>query len=132
MSEGPLFLTLDEVVRIHADMLARYGGADGVRDLGLVESAIHQPKAGFGDEPFCKDLAEMAAAYLFCLTKNHGFVDGNKRTGTAAAVVFLKLNGVRLTPDEDGIADLAERIAASQATSEDAVRFFRDRIVLEE
>lgn len=113
-------------------MLARYGGAEGVRDLDLVESAIHQPGAGFGGERFCKDLPEMAVAYQFYLTKNHGFVDGNKRTGTAAAVVFLKMNGVRLKPDEDGIADLALRIAANQATMEEATTFFRERIVVEE
>jgi death-on-curing protein len=72
---APLFLTLDEILQIHEEMIAEEGGGDcGVRDLGLLESAIAQPHAGFGDEHFYKDLPHKAAAYLFHIVKNHPFI----------------------------------------------------------
>jgi death-on-curing protein len=95
----PVFLSLEEVLEIHADQVRRFGGDPGVRDLTLLESAVAQPQAGFGNRYLHSDLFEMAAAYLFHMVRNHPFVDGNKRTGAAAALVFLKLNeiDVRLT-----------------------------------
>ena len=123
-----LFLTLDETLQIQADMLSRYGGQAGVRDLDLVESAIIQPRMGFGGQPFHKTPPEIAATYLFHLTKNHGFLDGNKRTGAASAVVFLKMNDVNLRRDEDGLERLTFDVAAGQAGHGEAVAFFRERI----
>ena len=92
----PVFLTLAEVVEIHADQVDRYGGQDGVRDLGLLESALAQPEASFGGEWLHKDRYEMAAAYAYHLCQNHPFVDGNKRAALACALVFLELNGLSL------------------------------------
>ena len=92
----PAFLTLAEVVEIHADQVDRYGGQDGVRDLGLLESALAQPETSFGGEWLHKDRYEMAAAYAYHLCQNHPFVDGNKRAALACALVFLELNGLSL------------------------------------
>ena len=88
----PLFLTLAEVVQIHENQIELYGGTHGVRDLGLLQSALAQPEASFGGEWLHRDLFEMAAAYAFHISENQPFVDGNKRTGLAAALVFLELN----------------------------------------
>jgi death-on-curing protein len=89
-------LTLAEVIEVHTDQLQRHGGQEGLRDLGLLESALAQPEASFGGEWLHRDLYEMAAAYAFHLCQNHPFVDGNKRTALACALVFLELNGLRL------------------------------------
>ena len=92
----PLFLTLAEVIAIHADQITRYGGQGGVRDFGLLESALAQPEASFAGEWLHHDRYEMAAAYAYHLCQNHPFLDGNKRTALACALVFLALNGLGL------------------------------------
>lgn len=99
---SPIFLTLDEVLEIHRDQLARYGGGTGVRDLGLLQSAIAQPQAAFGGQFLHADLFEMAAAHLFHIVQNHPFIDGNKRVGAVASLVFLHMNdqGIRMTNAE--------------------------------
>jgi death-on-curing protein len=89
----PEFLDLADVLLIHEEQLARYGGAAGMRDQGLLESAIAQPQASFGGAYVHESLFAMAAAYAFHLAENQPFVDGNKRTGVLSAVVFLELNG---------------------------------------
>ena len=94
---APVFLTLDEVLEIHRDQIARYGGAQGIRDLGLLQSALAQPAAVFGGQFLHADLFEMAAAYLFHLVQNHPLVDGNKRLGWLATATFLEINGISVT-----------------------------------
>ncbi len=89
----PEFLDLEDVLLIHEEQLARYGGSAGVRDQGLLESAIGMPRATFGGQFVHEDLFAMAAAYAFHIAESQAFVDGNKRTGVLAAVVFLELNG---------------------------------------
>lgn len=90
---NPTFLSVEDILRLHAMSLEQFGGTEGVRDLGLVESAIAQPMASFGGQWLHESLVEMAAAYLYSLVSNHPFVDGNKRTGVFAALQFLELNG---------------------------------------
>ncbi len=90
----PIFLELDEVIEIHRDQIERYGGRGGIRDMGLLHSAVAMPQAAVSGEYLHADLFEMAAAYLFHLVQNHPFVDGNKRVGAVAALVFLRLDGV--------------------------------------
>src|SRR5213592_216486 len=124
---APTFLSLDEVLEIHCDQLARYGGAAGIRDLGLLQSALAQPQATFGGQFLHADLFEMAAAYLFHLVQNHPFVDGNKRVGTVAAIVFLRLNGYSLTAAEDAYADLVLAVAQGQADKEQIALFLRQQ-----
>jgi len=89
----PEFLDIEDVLLIHSRQLAKYGGAAGVRDQALLESALAMPMATFGGEFVHKDLFAMAAAYAFHIAENQPFLDGNKRTGVLAAVVFLELNG---------------------------------------
>jgi len=91
------YLTLVEVLAIHADQIRRYGGAEGIRDPGLLEAALFRPQTGY-----YPDLIAEAAALWESLTQNHPFVDGNKRVGFAATYTFLAINSARLTatPDE--------------------------------
>ena len=88
------YLTLPEVLAIHADQIERYGGSPGVRDPGLVEAALYRPQTGY-----YADLVEEAAAFWESLAQNHPFIDGNKRAAFAATYTFLAINGVHLTAE---------------------------------
>jgi death-on-curing protein len=104
--DNPIFLDLDEVLEIHEELIARYGGINGTRDHGMLESALAQPPSGFGDDYFHADLWEMAAAYLYHVVKNHPFLDGNKRTGAVCALIFLKYNGISVHITNDALEKL--------------------------
>ena len=117
------FLTLDEVLSLHADQVARYGGSALVRDVGLLESALAMPAASFGAELVHTSLEEQAAAYLFYLVKNHPFVDGNKRTGLVAMLVFFGLNGRRLEATADELTNLVLAVAAGRLSKADVAVF---------
>jgi death-on-curing protein len=119
------FFELADVRRIHIDQLDRYGGADGVRDQGLLESALAMPLAGFGGELLHPTVFEQAAAYLFHIVKNHPFIDGNKRTGTATALVFLHLNGQEIDSESAPLYDLVIGVAESRVEKEEVAAFFR-------
>jgi death-on-curing protein len=109
----PVFLDRDDVLLIHEEQLACYGGGSGIRDAGLLESALGTPRATFGGDFVHEDLFAMAAAYAFHIAQNQPFVDGNKRTGLLAALVFLDLNGIVVADPErrlyDAVIALAER-----------------------
>ncbi len=122
----PVFLTLDEVLAIHRDQIARYGGSEGVRDWGLLQSALAMPAASFGGQFLHSDLCEMAAAYLFHFVQNHPFVDGNKRVGAVSAYVFLALNRTRLTAGQDAYADLVLSVARGETPKSAVTTFFRE------
>ena len=109
-----LFLSLDEVLEIHDDQIRRHGGAAGTRELGLVQSALAMPRAGGPAGYYHTDLCEMAAAYLYYIVRNHPFVDGNKRTGVAAALVFLQMNGIEIRVTDDELVDVV--LAAADGT----------------
>lgn len=121
----PTFLRLDEIVAIHRDQIARSGGSEGVRDWGLLQSAVAMPAAGFGGKFLHSDLCEMAAAYLFHIVQNHPFLDGNKRVGAVAAYVFLALNNVRMTADSDAYAELVLSVARGETAKSAVAEFFR-------
>jgi death on curing protein len=121
----PVFLDLDKVLRLHADLIDRYGGRPGIRDVGLLESAIAMPQTSFGGERLHADLFEMAAAYLFHIVRNHPFLDGNKRTGAASAIVFLLVNGVQLAGDEEGLVEITLATARGKAEKPRIADFFR-------
>ncbi len=104
--QHPRFLYKHTVLDIHEDQIAEHGGRPGVHDEGLLESALAQPMAQFGGEYLHENLFAMAAAYLFHLVNNHAFVDGNKRTGLAAALVFLDANGYEVTDEGTELADM--------------------------
>jgi death-on-curing protein len=90
----PVFLGLDEVIEIHHDQIKRYGGHPGIRDVGILKSAIAMPSATFDGNFLHTNICEMSAAYLFHIVRNHPFIDGNKRTGAVASIVFLMMNGM--------------------------------------
>jgi death on curing protein len=125
----PVFLTVEQVLFLHADLIDRYGGSLGLRDRGLLESALAQPGAQFGGEYLHGDLFEMAAAYLFHLVMNHAFVDGNKRIGAASAIVFLSINDITIEADEDGLVELTLRVAQGLARKPEITEFFRERVI---
>jgi death-on-curing protein len=124
----PYFLTLDEVLAIHADQVRRYGGRRGVRDMALLDSALAMPPASFAGKRLHASLAEMAAAYLFHIAQDHPFVDGNKRTALAAALAFLWLNDERLEANEDELTELVLALAAGQVGKPEAAVFIRARL----
>jgi len=121
-----MFLTVDEVLEIHEQQIELYGGSHGVRDKNLLESALGVPQATFGGEFLHPTIAAMAAAYLFHITQNHPFFDGNKRTGANAAITFLLLNDVKPTFDEDALVTLVLGLAKSEMTKEQVIEFFEE------
>jgi death-on-curing protein len=123
---APIFLNLAEVLEIHSDQVERYGGDTGLRDLGLLQSALAMPAAGFGGRYLHSDLYAMAAAYLVHLVQNHPFVDGNKRTGAVAAIVFLSLNGVELEADEVQLEELVLSVAQGKVGKDAVAEFIRN------
>jgi death-on-curing protein len=123
---GIVFLGVEDILVIHAHQLNRFGGAPGVRDAGLLASAVSQAQATFDGEFLHADLFEMAAAYHFHLVQNHAFVDGNKRIGLAAALVFLDLNGVPITAGTDALYELTMSIARGETTKHEVAATLRD------
>ena len=121
----PLFLTIDEVIEIHQELIEEFGGSAGLRDRGLLESAVHEPMAQFGGQFLHADLFEMPSAYLFHLVKNHPFIDGNKRIGAAAAVVFLRMNGITLPDDEPAFSNLVLAVATGEAGKREINEYLR-------
>lgn len=121
---APLFLTLNEVLQLHAEALEHFGGQDGIRDLALLESAIAMPRQGFAGQYLHPDLASMASAYLFHLASNHAFIDGNKRVGARAAYVFLGMNGCDVDFPLDETEQLVLGVAKGEVSKEQVTAFF--------
>lgn len=126
---SPQFLTLAEILEIHHDQIVRYGGSLELRDAGLLEAARAMPEQSFGGQYLHPELPAMAAAYLFHLVKNHPFVDGNKRVGAAAAVVFLNLNDLCLNCTQDEYYALTLGVADSSISKEAATAFFQKHTI---
>ncbi|MFO7900168.1 MAG: type II toxin-antitoxin system death-on-curing family toxin [Planctomycetota bacterium] len=125
----PLFLDIEKVFRLHSSLIERYGGTEGVRDVGLLHSALAMPQASYGGEYLHTDLSEMAAAYLYHIVQNHPFLDGNERVGAAAAIVFLAMNDVEIENDEEGLVDLTLSVATGQGGKAEIAAFFRTHAV---
>ncbi len=121
----PVFLELGEILLIHQDQLERYGGATGMRDIGLLQSAVAIPKAGIADRYLHEDIFEMAAAYLYHIVRDHPFVDGNKRSGAVAALVFLAMNDVEITVEEEELENMVRSVAEGSTTKYEIAGFFR-------
>ncbi len=111
----PVFLRLDHVLTIHAEQIERYGGSPGIRDRGILESALAAPSATFGGSFLLGDLSGMAASYAYGLANNHPFVDGNKRVAANSAIVFLYVNGWKFEMDPDDFAELILKVASGRA-----------------
>ncbi len=119
-----LFLTTAQVERIHAEVIRQFGGSMGLRDRGLFESACEMPRATFGEQFLHATPAAMAAAYLFHLCSNHPFVDGNKRAGLGAALVFAEVNGYEVRATDDELEELTLGVASRSISKEQVTAFF--------
>ncbi len=124
MSVEPKWLTYDQVIAIHSRQLRRFGGAAGLRDDGLLRSAIERPTNKWHYEQ--AELPELAAAYAFGLAKNPAFVDGNKRIAFMSMMTFLRKNGVRFAPDQAHATKMIMSLAAGEVSEESLTRWIRD------
>lgn len=124
-AEGPVFLTLAQVLESHTRQVEQFGGTDGVRDMGLLQSALAQPEMGFGGHWLHEDVFEMAAAYAFHICKNHPFFDGNKRTALDAALVFLELNGHSILANK-ALIDTMLSVAEGKMGKKALAKVFRE------
>ena len=120
----PIWITYEQAIAIHSRQLRRFGGAAGLRDEGMLRSALERPinKWTYEQAP----LAELAAAYAFGLAKNHAFVDGNKRIAFMAMMVFLRNNGVEFAPDPAQATTIMLALAAGEVSEESLTRWIRD------
>ena len=123
-----IWLTKHMVEAFHRESLVRFGGADGLRDERLLESALARPENIHACEPEA-DLFRLAAAYCAGIVKNHPFVDGNKRTGTLSAVVFLALNGIATEFDEPMIVAMIVGLAAGEISESELTDWLRSGAV---
>ncbi len=120
-----VFLSLEEVLDIHDWQIEHFGGASGLRDAGLLDSALAVPSSTFGGAYLHPTVIDMAAAYLFHLVENHPFVDGNKRVGAMSAAVFLDLNGQELTANDDEFTAMVLAVASGKMDKVEVVAFFK-------
>ena len=127
--QTPVYLDIEQVMRLHVSMIERYGGTEGIRDVGLLQSAVAMPQMAYGGDYLHADIFEMAAAYVYHLVQNHPFLDGNKRTGAAAAIVFLAMNDIQIEADENGLVDLTLSVARGKSGKPEIAEFFRTRVL---
>ncbi len=121
--QTPKFLTISQVLDIHQRQIQRFGGTSGVRDEGLLDSALAQPQATFGGELLHPTIGEQAAAYLYHLAMNHPFIDGNKRTAFAVMDTFITLNGYSLNLSEEQAYNLVIRVVQRGISKEELSAF---------
>jgi len=119
-----VFLSVDVVLKIHRRVIEEFGGDPGLRDRGLLESAVAMPQSTFGGVDLHVGLPEKAAAYHFHLCANHPFMDGNKRVAVAAAEVFLLINGQELSASDNDVEELTLGVAAGRLSKDHVIEFF--------
>jgi len=122
--EEPLWITFEQAIAIHSRQLRRFGGAPGLRDEGLLRSALERPVNKWSYEQAA--LPELAAAYAFGLAKNHAFVDGNKRIAFMAMMTFLRRNGIAFAPDPAQATAMVLALAAGEVSEDSLTRWIRD------
>ncbi|MBG1242356.1 type II toxin-antitoxin system death-on-curing family toxin [Nostoc sp. NZL] len=121
--QTPRFLSISQVLDIHQDEINSFGGTSGVRDEGLLDSALAQPQATFGGELLYPTIHEQAAAYLYHLAMNHPFIDGNKRTAFAVMDTFITLNGYSLNLSQEQAYNLVIRVVQKEISKEELSAF---------
>lgn len=124
------YLSAEEIVRIHFKVIKQYGGADGVHDIGLLESAVARPKAGFGEYEAYPDLFAKAAVLLHSLIKNHPFIDGNERTALTACSLFLTRNGYLLEAPEKNLFNFILSIANDKLDAQQITEWLKTHSIL--
>ena len=127
-----LYISVQQIEALHASQLEAYGGLGGLRDRGALESAVARPAMTFGGEDLYPDLAAKAAALMHSLVMNHPFVDGNKRVGAQAAIVFVVVNSSDLRVSSDELVDLTLAVARGEVDAESLAIWFRQRISSED
>ena len=123
-----LFLSIQQIDLLHLEVLKQFGGADGLRDRGLLESALEMPRATFDGKLLHKNLSAIAAAYLFHISRNHPFIDGNKRVALGAALIFIEVNGGTIRASDDELERLTLGVASSEINKDAVTTFFRRRV----
>ncbi len=121
----PIFLSLEKILDLHKIQVHEFGGSLGVRDMGLLQSAVAMPAAQFGGQYLHVDLYEMASAYLYHIALNHPFVDGNKRAAAMAADVFLLMNGILVTAGQSTFEKMVLEVAQGKMEKHEVAEFFR-------
>lgn len=126
MNDEPRWLDINLVLDFHAEQLALFGGPEGIRDLGLLESALAPPvnKSGYGET----DISALAAAYGFGVAKNHPFIDGNKRTALASMIVFLGLNRLDIEASPQELTAVVLSLAAGEISEDLLAQWLRDHL----
>ena len=126
--EHVTFLSVDDVLLLHADTIDVDGGSHGVRDHGLLDAAVAMPRQQFGGAFLHEDLAAMAAAYLFHIAQNHPFIDGNKRAAVMSCVAFLLVNGVEVSIAPQELETMTLKVAAGELSKERLTEWMRAQI----
>lgn len=120
-----IILTIEEITGLHSKLIKKTGGIDGLRDRGLLESAVFSAQSSFGEEEVYPTVEEKAARLMFALVNNHAFVDGNKRIGVFVMLITLKLNGVVLEYTQNELTSLGLMTASGQADYNDILKFIK-------
>jgi death-on-curing protein len=120
------YLTAEQVLFVHYRLLSETGGEHGVRDIGLLESAIARPRATFDRQELYTDIFEKAAALMESLINDHPFVDGNKRTGIACTVLFLKQNGISFSAKNPELEKFTLRVASSKIRLSEIAKWLKN------
>ncbi len=128
MAEEIFFLSVEDVIQIQANTIEHEGGMPGLRDPGLLESAVTMPQQQFGGEYLHPGLIDMAAAYMFHIAMNHPFRDGNKRTAVLSALVFLDVNGVEEFPEQVKLEAVTMRLAAGEISKEELTQWPHENV----
>lgn len=121
------FITIDDAKDIYNGLIQKYGGTYGIRDEGLLDSAINTPLATFSSQYLHYDIYEMASAYAYHIIKNHPFVDGNKRAGIAIAIIFLDINDIEIEMTNEELYELTIKIATSEISKQEIADTFRKK-----
>lgn len=119
------FLDIDEVIQINKGQILLFGGLHGVRDKGLLESAVYDVQSSFGGEYLYQNINHMAAGYAYGIIKNHPFIDGNKRTGIICSLIFLKYNEIELEFEQEELYKLGIGIATSKLSIDKIAKVFK-------
>lgn len=128
MMKDYIFLDFDRIVQLNRLAVKTFGGSDGVRDRGLIESAIYQPQESFAEQYLHETIYQMAAAYYYHISESQGFSDGNKRTGFLALFAFLKLNGCDLTIPDDYLWPILLEVASGTKSKGELADFLTENV----
>ena len=120
-----IFLSVEEVIQVHDELINIYGGLPGIRDLGLLISSVEMPKAALFEKYLHESVFDKASAYLYHIVCNHAFLDGNKRTGAACALIFLNQNGIQFKYDIKILEEIVCMVAQRKISKDEISEFFQ-------